>query len=238
MIVEYNGDGWQIITQRAHGLLAGQICARWKLSNQPAHWVETLTATAEHDDIYNEFERDPLIDGNGAPINFKATGFDLDAASRLMDMALTKSRFVALLLSRHIAFTHGGDQRAKPFLSLLKKQENKWLKEAGISVSEANTAYQLLEFCDAFSLLICQGQIPPENRHIEISSGPDGIAYNLREKQKSVIVQPWPFNTPEFKVRYETRTIKQLKFKNNEEFRAALKAAPIELVEIKIAEKA
>ncbi|KLT65630.1 DUF3891 family protein [Pedobacter sp. BMA] len=238
MIVNYNGVGWQIITQRAHGLLAGQVCARWKLSNQPAHWVETLTATAEHDDIYNEFERDPLIDENGAPINFKATRFDLDATSRLMDMALTKSRFVALLLSRHIAFTHGEDPLARSFLSSLKKQEKKWMKEAGVSASEADSAYQLLEFCDAFSLLICQGQIPPENRHIEISSGPDGVAYSLSEIQKTIVVKPWPFDADEFTVRYETRTIKQLKFKNNEAFRAALKAAPIALTEIRIAEKA
>ncbi|WP_316800630.1 DUF3891 family protein [Pedobacter frigidisoli] len=238
MIVAYNGIGWQIITQRAHGLLAGQICARWKLSNQPSHWVETLTATAEHDDIYNEFERDPLIDGNGAPINFKATRFDLDATSRLMDMALTKSRFVTLLIARHIAFTHGEDPLARSFLSSLKKQETKWLKEAGVSASEADSAYQLLEFCDAFSLLICQGEIPPENRHIEISSGPDGVAYSLSEIHKTIVVKPWPFDADEFTVRYETRTIKQLEFKNNEAFRAALKAAPIALTEIRIAEKA
>ncbi|RYD69722.1 MAG: DUF3891 family protein, partial [Sphingobacteriales bacterium] len=127
MITTYTENGWQIITQRSHGLLAGQICARWKLSNQPDRWIETLIATAEHDDVFNEFERNPLIDENGAPINFKETSFDLDASTRLLDMALTKSRFIALLISRHIRFTHGDDPLAKEFISNLKKQEKHWL---------------------------------------------------------------------------------------------------------------
>jgi hypothetical protein len=53
MIVNYIEPGWQIITQRSHGLLAAQICAQWKNNNQPKRWVETLIATAEHDDVYN-----------------------------------------------------------------------------------------------------------------------------------------------------------------------------------------
>ncbi|RZK60343.1 MAG: DUF3891 family protein, partial [Pedobacter sp.] len=65
MIVQYDEKGWHIVTQRSHGLLAGQICARWKVTDQPEKWVETLIATAEHDDVYNEFERSPLIDENG-----------------------------------------------------------------------------------------------------------------------------------------------------------------------------
>lgn len=234
MIVDYNSNGWKIITQRTHGLLAGKICARWKLSDQPEKWVDTLIATTEHDDIYNEFERDPLIDHNGAPINFKATGFDLDASTRLIDMALTKSRFVALLLSRHIAFTHGDDPLSQNFIAKLKRQENIWLKEAGVTKKDLDSAYELLEFCDAFSLLICQNQIPPESRRIEISSGPDGTAYILYQKGNAIVVEPWPFSVTQFTMNYETRTIPQLKFTTNNDFRSKLKKAAIETISITI----
>lgn len=228
MIARYEEKGWQIITQRAHGLLAGQICARWRLADRPEKWVETIIATAEHDDVFNEFESNPLIDDNGAPINFKQTRFDLDCSTRLMDMATTKSRFIALLIARHICFVHGSDPLAKKFITDLKKQERQWLKDAGITKKSIDMTYALLEFCDALSLLICQSQIPPEGRRVEISSGPDGISYFLYQKEAAIIVEPWPFEAERFSVSYEIRTIKQLRFGSDEEFRLQLKASAIE----------
>lgn len=234
MIVCYNEKGWQVVTQRSHGLLAGQICARWKLDNQPTRWVDTLIATAEHDDVYNEFERNPLIDDKGAPINFKMTEFEEEASAKLVDMALTKSRFIALLISRHIAFTHGDDPKAKAFLTNLKKNELKWMAEAGTDQAEIDQAYELLEFCDAFSLLICEEQIPPENRRLEISNGPDGEAYMLYQSGDSLIVEPWPFEVDTFEVSYEQREINELKFENDENFRQTLKDAAVKSIRIKI----
>lgn len=237
MITEYTEKGWRIITQRAHGLLAGQVCARWKQTDQPERWIETLIATVEHDDVFNEFERNPLIDENGAPINYKETGFDLEASIRLMDMALTRSRFIALLINRHIRFTHGQDPLAQEFISTLKKQEKSWLKEAEIDKKEVDMAYELLEFCDAFSLLICQSLIPPEGRRIEISCGPDGTPYTLFKNDKSVIVEPWPFKEDKFEIIFERRTIKQLQFKNDEAFRLMLKTCDVENVRLLISKK-
>jgi len=237
MITQYTGNGWEVITQRAHGLLAGQICARWNLNDQPERWTETLIATAEHDDVFNEFERSPLVDQNGAPINFKETRFDLEASTQLIDMALTKSRFIALLLNRHIRFTHGQDPAAKKFVATLKKQEKIWLREAQVKKEEVDRAYELLEFCDAFSLLICQSQIPPEGRRIEISCGPDGTPYSLFQQHDVIIVEPWPFSAKKFEVRFEKRIIAKLKFRNDEDFRSKLKDCSIEQVQLKIAEK-
>lgn len=237
MITIYTAQGWQIITQRSHGLLAGQICARWKLNDQPSRWTETLIATAEHDDVFNEFERNPLIDPNGAPINFKETSFELDAAQRLMDMALTKSRFIALLINRHIRFTHGNDPLAASFIADLKQQEGIWLKEAEVKKKELDQAYELLEFCDAFSLLICQSIIPPEGRRLEISCGPDGTSYTLYQNQDRIIVEPWPFVTANFEVLMETRIINQLKFSSDDQFRKMLKSCPVKMVKWELADK-
>lgn len=234
MIVAYEDQGWKIITQRTHGLLAGQICAQWKLTDQPERWVETLIATAEHDDVFNEFERNALIDENGAPINFKDTRFDLDCSTKLMDMALTKSRYIALLISRHIQFTHGSDPRAKPFIANLKKQEHKWFKEAEIEKKSVAMAYELLEFCDAFSLLICQSLIPPEGRRVEISSGPDGTPYVLYQKEEAIVVEPWPFAVDSFSVSFEVRIIKKLKFRSDEELRSKLKSSAVDTYHLRI----
>ncbi|WP_431292264.1 DUF3891 family protein [Pedobacter sp. P26] len=229
MIVNYCNSGWEIITQRAHGLLAGQICARWKISDQPQRWVETLTATTGHDDVFNEFVRGPLLSDRGGPLDFKMTGFDESACREMMDNAISKSRFIALLFSRHISFTHGDEASARPYLTELKKLEKKWIREAQSSTGEVDRAYALLEFCDAFSLLICQDQIPPEERLLEISKGPSGKSVRFFQQGQQLIVTPWPFEVDTFEVCYERLTLNEIGFENDEAFRTALRNAGLEL---------
>jgi len=225
MIVNYTESGWQIITQRAHGLLAAQICAYWRKDRQPLRWVETLIAVAEHDDVYNEWENADLLNESGGPVNFKQTGFKLEYGQRLIGMAETKSAYIALLISRHIQFVHGDDPMAKTFIKGLKKREGLWLKAAGIDKQEVDQAYELVEFCDAFSLLICQGLVQPEGRKIEISKGPDGKAYEMYASGEGVIVKPWPFEIDSFVICWESRTISQLSFTSVAEFREQVSSA-------------
>ncbi len=228
MIVNYTEAGWQIITQRAHGLVAAQICARWKNSKHPPRWMETLIATAEHDDVYNEFEDDQLLNENGGPVNFKMTGFREAFCERQVNMALTKSRYVALLTARHIHFVHGNDPAAKTFCQELSRKEKVWLAESGSSKREVDASYELLEFCDAFSLLICQGLIQPEQRKIEISNGPDKKPYTFfMAKDGSLVVEDWPFQPDVFKIVYESRTLTQLSFKDVGSFKKAVNLAKV-----------
>lgn len=222
MIVNYTESGWQIITQRSHGLLAAQICAHWRKDRQPERWVETLIATAEHDDVYNEWENTDLLNEAGGPVNFKQTGFKLEYGERLIDMAETKSAYIALLISRHIQFIHGEDLNAKTFIRGLKKKEKNWLLVAGVKTQDVDRAYELLEFCDAFSLLICQGLVQPEGRKIEISKGPDGRAYEMRASGNDLIVEPWPYDVDSVVLSWESRTLSQLSFKSVELFRKAV----------------
>jgi hypothetical protein len=235
MIVNYTDKGWQIITQRSHGLLAAQICAHWQKGKQPQRWVETLIATAEHDDVYNEFDNDDLLTETGGPKNFAMTSFQREYAEKLIDMALTKGRYIGLLVSRHLNFLHGHDPEGKLYCAELKKKESLWLKEAGATKEEINASYSLLEFCDAFSLLICQGMVQPEQRKIEISNGPDGVAYELcSDKDGGLLVESWPFELEAFKVNYESRLVDQLVFENVEAFRIAIKDCPVTLHEIRL----
>lgn len=238
MIVTYTNAGWEIITQRAHGLVAGQICARWKLSKQPSRWLETLIATAEHDDVYNEFEDDQLLNSNGGPVNFKMTGFRKPMCERQLDMALTKSHYIALLIARHIHFVHGQDPAAKAFCQELKKKEKKWLAASGAKLQDIDAAYELLEFCDAFSLLICQDLIQPEQRKIEISNGPDQKSYTLfKSADGSLVVEDWPFEVDSFTIVYESRILPQLTFDSVRAFKKAVDLAEVSNHELTIRKK-
>lgn len=223
MIANYTENGWEIIAQRSHGLLAGQLCARWKTSQRGKRWVETLVASADHDDVFNEFERGPLIGESGGPLDFSMNSFDQIASQKLIDMAMAKGSFIALLISRHIAFTHGKEAAAQDFLKSLTAKKSEWLTSSGSSEEELAAAYEILEFCDALSLIICKDGIPPEGRKLEISSGPDGSMYTVNLKQDRMVIMPWPFSEKSFEVSYERRIIPELTFKDDDVLRTLLR---------------
>jgi len=229
MIVNYTESGWQIITQRSHGLLAGQLCANWRVEQQPENWIETLIAAAEHDDVYNEFEQSDLLNDNGGPVNYTMTKFGKAECDKLMGMAITKSAYIALLTSRHIQFVHGTAAAAKNYCKALRKQEKEWLAITGVSTGQIDNAYKLLQFCDAFSLIICHGSIQPAQRKMEISKGLDDKFYQVSSTMEvnHLEVSPWPFEKSIFTVNYESRTLSQLSFKSITQFRKAFDEAKV-----------
>lgn len=233
MIVNYKEKGWEVVTQRSHGLLAAQFGAQWKWKVQPSRWIETLLAIAEHDDAENELDGENLLTATGGPLNFDMKNFDRQLCTKLSSLTITKSRYMALLTSMHMVFLYSKDEatdpQAKAFLDEQRQLQVKWQKELGITKEEAQVVYALLEWCDALSLLLCKEDLQPENRQLEISTGPDGRAYALVQlDEQSITINPWPFRDDTFDVSFEKRVIPQLQFSSSEEFRKAFLAATVE----------
>jgi hypothetical protein len=114
MIVNYTASGWEIITQRAHGLLSAKIAQAWTRDIRTGRWTETLLAIAEHDDGQVELEQDDLLTEQGGPINFKMKDYDPAHCRRTLDFALSKSRYIALLCAMHLEFVYGKPGRGSP----------------------------------------------------------------------------------------------------------------------------
>lgn len=232
MIVNYTESGWEVVTQRAHGLLAALIAQQWAHVIRTERWTETLLAIAEHDDAQVELETDNLLTPQGGPVNFKMKEFQQQFCARTIDFALSKSRYIALLCSMHLDFVYGKDCANNPeadqFLKIQKKLQKQWRKELNLPLKEAEKHYRLLEWCDALSLLLCQQENQPEKRTIEISNGPLNKTYQLSQLAAGLLtVQPWPFESGRFELYYETRLIPQLSFKDANEFRAQFRKAAI-----------
>ena len=226
MIVNYKETGWEVITQRAHGIVAAQVAMHWRAKDRPARWLETLMAIAEHDDAEVELASEDLLTEAGGPINFAMKKFELKHCEQFAMLAITKSRYIALLASLHMDFLYRKEEaennEVHRFLEEQRKLQQKWIKELGLDRKEAERIYYLLEWCDAFSLLLCRKLVQPEKRGIEISTGPDGIVYKLfEETDKILTVEPWPFESNAFTISYESRDISQLKFDNPAAFRNA-----------------
>lgn len=232
MIVIYGEKGWEVITQRSHGIVAAQLGFQWKAKDRPTKWVETVLAIAEHDDAENELDGENLVTEAGGPLHFAMKRFELPHVQKLSQLTITKSRYIALLTSLHMTFLYekdkGSIKGAGTFLEEQEKLQEKWRKELGLSKEEVLRAYDLLEWCDALSLLICKGEMQPEHRAMEISTGPDKKIYRLFQvDETSLSVEPWPFETDQFSVNFEVRTIGTIQFSSSEAFRKAFLQAPV-----------
>lgn len=232
MIVTYKEAGWQVVTQRSHGILAAQLGAQWRTQDRPARWIDTLLAIAEHDDAEVELDGENLLTPTGGPLNFDMKVFDLAHCEKMSMLTQTKNRYIALLTSLHMEFLYrrdaADDTNAKKFLKSQRTLREKWRKALHLTEAETLRIYDLMEWCDACSLLLCQCRLQPENRKLQISTGPDKKVYHLVQiNDETISIEPWPFDTKNFDIRFEYRIIKQLQFASSADFRNAFLKAPV-----------
>jgi len=233
MIVTYKEDGWHVVTQRAHGILAAQLGAQWRAKDRPARWAETLLAIAEHDDAEVELDGENLLTPTGGPLNFDMKGFDLAHCEKLSMLTQTKNRYIALLTSLHMEFLYRAEAisnlRCKSFLKKQTTLREKWRNALQLTEKETLRIYDLMEWCDACSLLLCQCRMQPEKRKLEISTGPDKKMYHLvQTNDETITIESWPFEAKIFDISFEYRIIKQLQFTTSADFRKAFLKSPAE----------
>ncbi|MFN6513669.1 MAG: DUF3891 family protein [Nostoc sp. CreGUA01] len=240
MIVNATQDGWEIIYHRAHALLAAQLAGQWRRKDAPARLYETIAAISHHDDLEKEWEEDNLTEA-GAPRDFTLmTNSDAQESiqknANLAKDALYRGRWVALLISMHISRLNEPSRGQFPELDqLLDEQlqnQERWRKELGIEKEQVDAAYAFMQWCDRLSLILCQHELPADERFLEISNGPDGQRYDIMQRSDQlVVVKPWPFQDDKFTVNIEACKLSQVKFESNAELTQALQQAPIKVLE-------
>ncbi|MEZ0540366.1 DUF3891 family protein [Fibrella arboris] len=234
MIVRLVDVGWEIIHQPAHGLLAFQLAMHWHPDKRPQHWPETLIALTEHDDGQQPYQDRNHLTEAGAPLHFQVLEFTTDQARRMIEVALQKSRWNALMVSMHASFLYeekrGQSAELDSFLDQQKENQQSWRREYKASKAATQYAYDFVQWCDAFSLILCMNQVPPEGRRLEISIGPDKEHYYVFQRTDGTLsVDPWPYNVPAFSVQVEFNTLAQLQFASDHELYNALQQAPVQV---------
>lgn len=232
MIVNLVETGWEIIYHRAHALLAAKLAGHWQKSQIPPYFYETLAAISHHDDLEREWESNHLTPA-GAPLDFTLDRHSsLEKIQKLVEGARYRGRWVAMLVSMHICFLnqHQRGQSAEwdEFLEAQIQLQETWRKGLGITPDEADRAYQFMRWCDRLSLILVQRQLPDAGRALEITSGLDGVRYDIRKlNEETVTVEPWCFEGEQFTVSVESTYLSQLKFDTPEALTTTLKQAPI-----------
>jgi hypothetical protein len=233
MIVTQTNTGWEVIHQQAHGLLAVQIAQHWQQDKRPVHWIETLVALTEHDDGQDSWTDRNHLTTVGTPLPFQILEYSVAQCRRLIEIGLEKSRWNALMLSMHTSFLYedkrGVDPALDEFLDQQITNQQTWRKLYKASKAEVQYAYDFVQWCDALSLILCLHQIPPESRRLEISRGPDKIAYFLAQRpDESLVVDPWPFDVDEFSVHVEAAELTQVIFADDAELYRVIQQANID----------
>ncbi len=236
MIVKPTDTGWEVIYHRAHAQLAAQMAGQWRRKESPPRIYETLAAISHHDDLEREWEGNHLTEG-GAPMDFtlcKETS--LPKLRELTTNALYRGRWVALLISMHMSRLNESKQGESPemdeFLNEQLENQQRWREELGITKEYVDSAYAYMQWCDRLSLILCQHELPADQRWLEISEGPDGKRYDIKEMADGCLtVQPWCFEDDRFTVNVEACALSQVTFKDNETLTEALKTASIKVLE-------
>jgi hypothetical protein len=236
MIVNQHPEGWEVIYQRAHGLLALKLACQWKKEHRPLRWEETMLAIAEHDDGQQNIEHTRYLTAAGAPATFKMMEMSMEQMYRVTGMAECKGRWIALLISKHMSFIYegrrGNSKELDAFLDQQLENQKRWAKALKVSVAEIEHAYALMQWCDQLSLVLCQRHLPAGQRKLEVSKGPDGNTHFITQREDATLaVEPWPFEEDEFVVDVEASYLSQLQFKNDNELDAALAKAEIKALQ-------
>ncbi|OAB25672.1 Protein of unknown function [Flavobacterium fryxellicola] len=238
MIVESHQKGWKIINQRSHGLLAAMLAYQYDIDLPNEIMVPTLITIAEHDDGVAETLAIKNLTEAGAPRHFRvhddSKKTDLKQYLNVMEMATSKCQLNALLTSLHINFIFGDtsdseDKKLDTFLKEQEKNRKDILKHLDINKKYAERLYRFVQWCDAFSLLICMDKIQLEGRKMEIAKSPDGVMSQTFYKAKNEItVTPWVFKKDSFKVFYEYKIIEQLHFNSIQDFNEICERTPVQ----------
>lgn len=232
MIVNYTAEGWQLIYQQAHALLAAQLLHQWPAFLPPDRWVGLLAAAAQHDDGQRRWDGRYALTPTGAPADFTMKSFSPEQAHEVLREARFQGRWRSLLTSMHLSFLYeelrGQSAETDAFLDELRRCQQQWRRELPVKKAEAQQAYALLQWCDRLSLILCRHELPEMERALEISRGPDGRRYDVRRRPDGTVqVQPWPFAAATFEATVEAAAVRQLQFQDDEELSQAIRAAPI-----------
>lgn len=240
MIVNPTPDGWQVIYQQAHALLAAQLLWPWPPTLPPDRWVGLLAATAQHDDEQAAWHGRGGHYGltpAGAPANFTQKEFSLEQAAGVMAAARFQGQWRSLLTSLHLSRLYEPlrGQRAEltGFLDELKAKQQHWRRALKIRKAEAAAAYALLQWADRLSLILCRHELPEMGRRLEVAPGPDGQRYAVRRPDPAgpVLLHPWPYaEVKRVEVSVEACVLTQLAYSDDAALAAALRAAPVQVL--------
>lgn len=238
MIVNSLKDGWEVIYQRSHANLAAILAAEWQPVEQVPRRTELIIATAQHDDQEMFWDESRHLTEIGAPLDFSQGDLEtVQHQSRMViNNAYRQGLWIALLISRHISFLmeplRGKSGDLDAFLDEQRANQQQWREQLDYTQATVDAAYDLLQWADRMSLILCRRELPERQRWLDVAPTPDGDMVRVMQREdQTLALDPWVFERDAVRVSVEVRRLRQLKFDDEDQFQQALDNAGIEIRE-------
>lgn len=249
MIRRKDNEGWILVSQHDHAVLAGEITALWgnDMFTRPGPFEEVVFAVSQHDSGWKEWDSHPKINPeSGYPANFmemeSADQYRIWKGSYLGHaeehpyasslIALHFDRFNEKSLSKN-----PGNGKAK----LLEREIDEFVSgnlgvevssgEAGVLPTDVRINLRFVQVGDIVSLTLCHGWESMEIKDVPVDyegntalvkiTSPDGFNFTM---------DPYPFEAPIVKCSVPAVRLPRKSFESDDDLRRALKdAEPVAL---------
>ncbi|MEQ9619342.1 MAG: DUF3891 family protein [Deltaproteobacteria bacterium] len=249
---EYN-NGWILITQYDHAVLAGSIMSNWgnERFSRPEPLDEVLFAVREHDCGWKSWDSSPKINPeNGYPANFMemepedqsgiwSSSYESHSKSHPYAsslIALHFARFNQKILSR---------EPSNDAANNLKREINEFvadnldtaasgLKPNGIP-EQVKINLRIVQIGDIISLSLCHGWDSMKIAAAPINYKGETVDLKLESKDGfNYVISPYPFSKPLISCRIMGKRLDRKSFASDRELRRYLESARTESLDFTI----
>ncbi len=243
MIRRDDNDGWILITQHDHALLAGNLMERWgnETFSSPQPRREVLFAVSEHDCGWEEWDSSPKINPeNGYPANFMEMessdqtdiwmgSFESHSEEHPYSSALIALHFARF--NRKLLTKNPSDVNARLLEGAIDgfvagklgiKGSRPEALPAGVRIN-----LRLLQVGDIISLALCHGWESMEIADVPLDY--EGGTARLALKSDdgfNFTLSPYPFSATPLELRVRARRLGRKSFSGGEDLRRSLAGAP------------
>jgi hypothetical protein len=240
MLLRRDGDDVIAIGQPAHAWLSGQLARAWgnEAFGAVAPWEEVCLGAEQHDVGLAAWERAPTLNPEtGLPRSFMELTLDehLAAWSSAAPLVVSQSRYAALLVSMHgTALYERRDldrmapadaDHVRAFLAAQRELQDALRESLRADEAQVRRNQRLVWTWDSLSLGLLLGWAPYELKAVPTARGDVDVAV------RDDTLDPWPFTADRVALRCEGRRLTG-RFDDEHAMRAALAAAPWEVIEI------
>ena len=211
-----------LITQPDHAALAREIMEACDALTQRPRRASILHAIGEHDNGWREPDEAPAIDPEtGAILDFVNTAVPVRqsvwprAVGRLED-----DPWAAALVAEHAVVVYDRfrpDEEWGRFFADMEAMRDRLIAAAGLDLADLRSDYRFVRLGDILSLTFCAGWAEPQHCY----------DWSVQLHGSRIVADPDPFAGAEIPFQISARELAAGRFEYVEEFRAALRRAPV-----------
>lgn len=252
MIVRVQPNGQLLcINQTSHALMAEEFTHHWgnRDFRRPLLGAPVLSAIAQHDSGWYEWELAPQLRPDGYPMDFlhgPIAAVKLGLWRRGMQRAAAQHPYAGLLVGQHAALLYMpdlprlpvGERQATEALLADQADYLAYLQQLFATDPEMSAALEeatvlahtrLLQFGDSASLQVL---MPWANSrtfpHAPVDFRGEYTPVTMQWAGQTIHFAPWPFAVDEFTVTIHGRLLDQRHFESEAAYHAALAVAPLQ----------